>query len=112
MCLMPSKEKLNCLDFIFNFMVVAKFSNVGVSSMHLSMDGMPAMHRTGNIVKTEKKNVNASALKPGSLLPLDNALIATKSANVTMINKTVTQKDMRTGAHILLWKNHNALSFF
>ena len=112
MCLMPSKEKLNCLDFIFNFMVVAKFFNVGVSSMHLSMDGMPAMQRTGNIVNIENMIADTHVVKPKSLPPLDKSLITNRNINDAMINNTVTKRDMNTGSHILLWKNHNALSFF
>ena len=85
MCLMPSKEKLNCLDFIFNFMVVTKFSNAGVSSVHLSMDGMHAMHRMGNIVKTIT-SPNGAELE--SVL-FDMALIAARSANDAMLKKIV-----------------------
>ena len=32
-------------------MVITKFFKVGVSSMHLSMDGMPVMKRMGDTVK-------------------------------------------------------------
>jgi len=89
MCLILSKEKLNCLDFIFNFMVVTEFSNVGVSSVHLSMDGMLAMHRTGNSVKTI---TNPNEAKLESVL-FDMALIAAWNADNAMQNKITIKKD-------------------
>ena len=98
MCLMPSKEKLNCLDFIFNFMVVTKFSNVGVSSEHLSMDGKPAMHRMGNIVKMI---TNPNREKLESVL-FDMALIAARSAYDAMLNKITIKKDVKIELLILL----------
>ena len=89
MCLMLSKEKLNCLDFIFNFMEVTKFSNVGVSSVHLSMDGKPAMLRMGNIVKTI---TNPNEAKLESVL-FDMALMAAWNADNAMQNKITIKKD-------------------
>ena len=108
MCLKLSKEKLNCFDFIFNFMVVTKFSNVGVSPMHLSMDGKPAMHRMGNIVKTIT-SPNGAELE--SVL-FDMALIAFRSANDAMLNKITIKKDMAIESLILLPNTQRALSFF
>ena len=105
---MLSKEKLNCLDFIFNFMVVTEFFNVGVSSVHLSMDGMPAMHRMGNIVKTI---INQNREKLESVL-FDMALIAFRSANDAMLNKITIKKDMAIESLILLTNTQRALSFF
>ena len=89
MCLMQSKEKQSCFDFIFNFMVVTKFFNVGVSSVHLSMDGMHAMHRMGNIVKKKKMTANRIAVMLGSVLPLDGSLITAKSKKDATLNEIV-----------------------
>ncbi len=108
MCLIRSKEKMNCLDFIFNFMVFTKFSNVGVSPMHLSMDGKPAMHRMGNIVKTIT-SPNGAELE--SVL-FDMALIAFSSANDAMLNKITIKRDAKMESLILLPNVHRALSFF
>lgn len=108
MCLMLSKEKLNCLDFIFNFMVVTKFSNVGVSSEHLSMDGKPAMHRMGNIVKTI---TNPNEVELESVL-FDMALIAARSADDAMLSKITIKRDAKMESLILLPNVQRALSFF
>ena len=86
---MQSKEKQSCFDFIFNFMVVTKFFNVGVSSVHLSMDGMHAMHRMGNIVKTI---TNPNEAKLESVL-FDMALMAAWNADNAMQNKITIKKD-------------------
>lgn len=108
MCLMLSKEKLNCLDFIFNFMVVTKFSNVGVSSEHLSMDGKPAMYRMGNIVKTI---TNPNEVELESVL-FDMALIAARSADDAMLSKITIKRDAKMESLILFPNVHRALSFF
>lgn len=102
------KEKLNCPDFIFNFIVVTKFSNVGVSSVHLSMDGKPAMHRMGNIVKM---NTNPNEVELESVL-FDMELIAARSADDAMLNKITTKRDAKIESLILLPNVHRALSFF
>ena len=79
-------------------MVVTKFSNVGVSLVHLSMDGMPAMHRMGNIVKTI---INQNREKLESVL-FDMALIAARSAYDAMLNKITIKKDVKIELLILL----------
>ena len=64
------------------------------------------MHYIENMI------ADTHVVKPKSLPPLDKSLITNRNINDAMINNTVTKRDMNTGSHILLWKNHNALSFF